>query len=720
MTVDQKIQREIVFDNWFRHAEAGLAVVSNEGAFLMVNESFCRMLGYSERELHRLSFHEIMRFGEAAETSGLLAQIKQDGRQPQRMEQAFVRKDGRIVWMQLHIAIADSVMQHFLVETHEISEQKRLEQQLREYEERFQSIFENHPELVILYSESDGLVYISPACEKLTGYTADELLTNPYAIQMHDLPSIKQQLDRALQGETLSFEMSYVHKDERTLYVNVTFVPITCGGKIESLFCTVKDVTNEKLKSKKLEQAENLYRLISENSQDIITITDKFGIVQYTSPAITKVLGYKPEEVIGHYGGMQWEQNDVREFENSSPFQDSLELLVTARNLHKDGHIVYMENKIRAICDEQGEIVQFLAIARDITERLAAEEGYRRIVEDSPDMVIITRGQQWLFINEAGTALIGCNEKSEVMQKPFIQYIAPKYRNLIEARLFEVAGGQTVELIEHKLIRADGKIIDVESKSMPTVFKGEAAIYTVIRDITERKKTQELLINSEKLSVSGQLAAGIAHEIRNPLAAIKGFLQLMKSGHPAKQEYLVIISEEMSRIEDILSELLMLAKPQISKHMPKDIGQLIQQIVILLGTQANLKSIEVKVSIDDELPLLVCDENQIKQVIINFIKNALEATASGGVIKVSVRKLGQSAIEIVIRDTGCGISKDRLARLGEPFYTTKEKGTGLGLMVSRRIIESHGGTFSISSTVNVGTSVTITFPIEREQMNRLG
>ncbi|WP_433945057.1 PAS domain S-box protein [Paenibacillus sp. SN-8-1] len=713
MSLDQKIQSEVVFAHWFRHAGAGLAVVTNECAFLMVNESFCRMLGYAEHELQRLSFHEIMRFGEAAATSELLEQIKQDRRQPQRLEQAFVRKDGRVVWMQLHITISDSVMQHFLVEMHEISEQKRLEQQLREYEERFHSILENHPELVLLYSESDGLVYISPACERLTGYTADELLSNPYVIQMHNLPSIEQQFEWALRGEPLSFEMSYLHRDERTLYVNVTSVPIMCGGKIESLFCIVKDITNEKLKSEQLERAENLYHLISENSQDIITITDKSGIVQYTSPAITRVLGYKPEEVIGHYGGNQWEQNEVREFENSSPFNDSLEVLVTAPNLHKDGHIVYMENKIRAICDEQGEIVQFLAIARDITERLAAEEGYRRIVEDSPDMVIITRGQQWLFINEAGTALIGCNDKSEVMQKPFIQYIAPKYRDLIEARLLEVADGQTVELIEHKLIRADGSIIHVESKSMPTVFKGEAAVYTVIRDITERKKTQDLLINSEKLSVSGQLAAGIAHEIRNPLAAIKGFLQLMRSGQPTKQEYLEIISEEMSRIEGILSELLVLAKPQISKRMPKDIGQLIQQTVTLLSTQAILKSIEVKVSIDDELPLLVCDENQIKQVLINFIKNALEATASGGVIEVSVRRLNPAAIEIVIRDTGCGISKDRLARLGEPFYTTKEKGTGLGLMVSRRIIESHGGTFSVTSTVNVGTSVTLTFPIER-------
>ncbi|MNT15099.1 Sporulation kinase E [compost metagenome] len=169
----------------------------------------------------------------------------------------------------------------------------------------------------------------------------------------------------------------------------------------------------------------------------------------------------------------------------------------------------------------------------------------------------------------------------------------------------------------------------------------------------------------------------------------------------------------MSRIEDILSELLVLAKPQISKRTPKDIGQLIQQTVTLLSTQAILNSIEVKVLTDDELPLLVCDENQIKQVMINFIKNALEASASGGMIEVSVRRLDPTAIEIVIRDKGCGISKDRLARLGEPFYTTKEKGTGLGLMVSRRIIQSHGGTFSVTSTVNVGTSVTITFPTQR-------
>ncbi|MGP7817800.1 ATP-binding protein [Niallia sp. 01092] len=273
--------------------------------------------------------------------------------------------------------------------------------------------------------------------------------------------------------------------------------------------------------------------------------------------------------------------------------------------------------------------------------------------------------------------------------------------------------GENVEEYESIRVNKEGNQLYVLISCLPLrdeydKVNGRAVI---IRDITEKKQAQELLVKAEKLSIAGELAAGIAHEIRNPVTAIKGFLQLMEQAEEKNKVYYEIMEAEIERIELILSELLILSKPQAVHFEWTNIYELIQDTVILLEAEAIMKNVQIDLEIESDKFFINCEKNQIKQVCINFIKNAIEAMKNGGKLTIQLKKTNAQEVLIVFIDEGCGIPDYVLSKLGQPFYTTKEKGTGLGFMVSKKIIENHKGTVSISSQENIGTTIVVKIPL---------
>jgi signal transduction histidine kinase len=257
-----------------------------------------------------------------------------------------------------------------------------------------------------------------------------------------------------------------------------------------------------------------------------------------------------------------------------------------------------------------------------------------------------------------------------------------------------------------------GHLVDILVTPAPIYIADNiVGCYVIAKDITEQKRKDELLMKSEKLTVAGQLAAGVAHEIRNPLTAIKGFVQLMGSSEAYMPKYFPIVKEELERIELIIKELLMLAKPQAIQMKRTDLTTLIEDVVLLVEAQAILQNIEVRLTLAGHRCFIQCDANQIKQVFINFLKNAIEAMPQGGVIEVALEISSEEEPVIRIQDQGYGISEEQLRMIGEPFYSTKEEGTGLGMLVSYKIIENHSGRIRISSEVGVGTTIIVTFPV---------
>lgn len=302
---------------------------------------------------------------------------------------------------------------------------------------------------------------------------------------------------------------------------------------------------------------------------------------------------------------------------------------------------------------------------------------------------------------------------SDLHQMDLFKYIHPDDHDLVHVQLYEAWATGRYQ-IEYRVQRPNGetRLIHVLGEVSRNRMGKPVRLVGVVQDVTDRKSTEEMMIQSEKLSVVGQLAAGVAHEVRNPLTALMGFTQLLDSAPPeAQASYIQIMLGELRRIELIVSELLVLSKPQVGLFAMQDALPLIRDVIQLLQTQAILKNIEVELEAS-KLPPIYCDANQVKQVLINVLKNAIEAVDDGGQVNVIASATEGGALVIYVKDNGYGIPEERLSRLGEPFYSTKEKGTGLGLMVSRKIIEHHGGRIRVTSQVGKGTTVAISIPLQ--------
>ncbi|MFE8065233.1 MULTISPECIES: ATP-binding protein [Priestia] len=343
-----------------------------------------------------------------------------------------------------------------------------------------------------------------------------------------------------------------------------------------------------------------------------------------------------------------------------------------------------------------------------------SEDNYKQLIETLPESILIHNQNRILYVNKAGENMLGAQRKSEILGRSIHAFIySEDYQELATRRLKQLLEKSILSSnVEQKLLRLDGKIIFVEVSSRVIIFEGKEAVLSTVKDVTDKRQEAEILLQkSEKLALIGQMAAGIAHEIRNPLTSIKGFIQLFKSKYISEEEHFNLVLSELERINLIVGEFLVLAKPTAREFKKREITSLLKDVVMLINAQAIMNNIQIFLECESDIPPVICEENQLKQVFVNILKNAIEAMPNGGIIDVKIKKKEKNRVSIYFIDQGLGIQEDRLLTLGEPFYTTKEKGTGLGLMVSYKIVESHGGELKISSKVNRGTTVEVILPI---------
>jgi PAS domain S-box-containing protein len=327
------------------------------------------------------------------------------------------------------------------------------------------------------------------------------------------------------------------------------------------------------------------------------------------------------------------------------------------------------------------------------------------------------------YASHACEPLLGYN-RDQLQQFELNKLFASEFLNQ-EQTFFKGREQEKFDNFNAKMQVMDSSILDTNITSIPIFFEREfLGSYIVIKDINfiegyqksnEREKEYHSLIKdlsllSEKQATAGQLAAGIAHEIRNPITAIKGFLQLLMGEKIGNDIYFEIIHLEIDRIELILKELMIFAKPSKQKYERVNLQVIIEQVIILMAPQALLHNIQIDTQLNFANLWMIGDTNQLKQIFINYIRNSIEAMPDGGIIQIKGELMIGGQVRISITDQGCGIPPDILDQIGLPFFTTKENGTGLGMLVSQEIINEHKGDVFIESN-STGTTVHVQLPL---------
>ncbi|MDQ6422220.1 PAS domain S-box protein [Paenibacillus sp. LHD-117] len=397
-----------------------------------------------------------------------------------------------------------------------------------------------------------------------------------------------------------------------------------------------------------------------------------------------------------------WKVNEVSSVRFHKPIQikrkDEFGLLALKINAMSQNLSIYM-SKLRKAFEEN----------RRMKEHLES------FINHSYDAIhLMDLDGKVIQINRAFEQLFGY-EESEVLGMRF-PTVPDTHRMEKRQMIGLLLAGKKLPAQETVRMTKSGEIIPVSVMVSPIRDSDGTirAFASICRDMRSRNRMEELLRRSEKLTTVGQLAAGVAHEIRNPLTTLRGFLQLQQQSQKLNVSHVNLMLSELDRINLIVGEFLILAKPQATKFVTKDVRDVLNDVLVFLDSEAHLHNIEFRTVITEEECRISCEENQLKQVFINLLKNAIEAMPGGGSVHISIQRKSDR-IAISITDEGVGIPEELISKIGDPFFTAKETGTGLGIMVSQRIINSHQGTLDIQSQVNVGTSVKVTLPAQKPE-----
>ncbi|MBT2679958.1 PAS domain S-box protein [Bacillus sp. ISL-35] len=431
----------------------------------------------------------------------------------------------------------------------------------------------------------------------------------------------------------------------------------------------------------------------------------------------TEIFGYTEEDLIGRtfheFSNPDFVPGIISEVKNGKAFTN----MITKR-FHKDGSLLDIAVSYSPFRNKQGEIIAIIAIYRDITKVVSMEnelhrtrELYELITENTTDMIkVINKGKLILYASPSHEKVIGLKPE-QIVGKNLGEFLTSEEDAILDLKLKEI-----VETGEPQILRKKFTTFDLESVyteySFSPIYNEKKEIDSFVsvgRNITDRVKHDASIRNLDRLSVTGQLAAGVAHEIRNPLTALKGFSKLLQTclDKEKQEDYLAIIMNELDRIDMIVNEFMSLAKPQAIQYVKDDLKAILDSTINIIHPQAMMHNVQIIPTYPDEKVMLSCNPHQLKQVFLNFMKNAIESMQSGGNVVIDLQKKEKGKVLVSISDEGTGIEPDRLRYLGTPFYTTKEKGIGLGLTVSNKIIQEHNGTMKIVSEMGQGTNVIV-------------
>lgn len=626
----------------------------------------------------------------------------------------------------------------------------RLNQELRISERRYRRIFEGSNDMMAVVSQEGRFLDINPAGIALLGFETKSQVLKAVLLQdcfysLRDWQRFQHHLE--LQGVIQDWEVTFSKRDGGTVKVLLSGTARrNRTGRLTGLDVIAKNITERIRIEKEILREKKTTEGILEGLPLPAFVIDRKHRITHWNRACEEVTSFSRQQMLGT--SKQW-----------LPFYDeerpTLADLVVDQNLKALAHF-YQGQQLRSstnlpgafeatihlskphgpprhlflvaspIFSDQGQIIGAVQAMVDITERerLAqnleeSEKKYRQLVETSLDGIAVHTRDQVLFANSAFLAMFGYSRPEELTGVPLLSLISPIFHGPLLRHLREISRlFRRPRIFEIKGLKKDGSEFDIEVGSLPTTFEGKAVFQTHVRDITEKKRLEEQLARSEKLAATGQLAAGVAHEINNPLGGILVYSYLMLEDlppdHPERAQVEKII-REATRCKEIIKGLLDFSRQLPSIPKPIDINHLITEMLDLVENHLSFQNVSLQKNLAPDLPPVQGDKSKLEQVFLNLFMNAGEAMAGHGSLTVTTQRNLMGAVEIRLTDTGPGIHPDHLPRLFDPFFTTKEvgRGVGLGLSVSYGIIKQHRGRIYVDDQTSVGTTFVIELPVAK-------
>jgi PAS domain S-box-containing protein len=519
-----------------------------------------------------------------------------------------------------------------------------------------------------------------------------------------------------------------------------TRVPYTGNNEISSLASEINQMLEAlKQSQEELKLNEERFRALLENSSDGIVVLNSDGTVQYESDSFRRILGYKPEERIGHSIFELVHPDDLprvlEEFRRLSQ-TPGMVLRSEARARHSDGSWHVLETVAQNLLHVPS-ILGIVGNVRDITERKRIEEAlresernYRLLFESTRDglFVVDPKTGRVLLANEAAARLARFSRPEDIIGNVALDFVHPDDRALAEKYTAERMQGRasTPSLpVRFRALTRDRMCIWVSVVLSNIEYQGKAAILVAFRDITERVKWEEEKARLDKqlqltgrLAAVGELAAGVAHELNNPLAAIQGYAQLLTSKKDLDEvtrKDVDTIYREALRASKITKNLLSFARRHEPEKRLISINEVVEKTLELRAHQMKVNNIELVTELQPDLPRTMADFYQMQQVFMNIVVNAEQAMSEAhgrGRLLVKSEKVG-GIIRVSFEDDGPGIPKENLQRIFDPFFTTKDvdKGTGLGLSICYGIVTSHEGNIYARSEQGKGATFVVEIPV---------
>ena len=462
---------------------------------------------------------------------------------------------------------------------------------------------------------------------------------------------------------------------------------------------------------------------------DCVYAMDDGGNIIYANEASFATYGYDRAELLGkNINDLTAGDKDALIPARMARLFEQGEIEFETSHCRRDGSVIPVELRAELITVDDRKVI--VCVARDMTERKLAEkvlkrseERFRTVLEDmdSGYFELDSRGY-YVFVNDAMCKILGMS-RAEIVAKHFIGFVDPADEAFIHnsrAVIDDVAKkGVTLSGIFGTIVKGDGskRIIGVSASPMRDAAGLINGVRGITRDITDRRKMEQQLLIAGKLASIGELAAGVAHEINNPLTAIMGYAQLLSSDEEVSDRIkpdLEKIYSQSQRAARIVQNLLTFARSYEPAKDVIDINDLIARSLELRSYEHNVADIQVITDLQETLPGVSADDNQIQQVLLNVIINAEQSIAArgkSGTIKILTR-LVEEGVRISVIDDGAGIPREILERLFDPFFTTKDVGggTGLGLSVCHGIVTNHGGRIYAESVVGHGATFVIELP----------